>query len=222
MKKPPANVDCAAVGIDPDSIKEETVLYDGPTRGICPKARPHPQGRYAPPSPLTAARSARSSRATSTPTPRSPTPASASTAHNPSSSSTRSGKRPSSRSTPRVPYAALPAQPPTPARALGARASCTFKTCTRKLVDRVLALHERVLCNIVAGCGASCLEERGDQRRDRRLHPRLHLQHRPGSPQPHKSRQKASVRLDVSSPLFTVRNCPAQMIGSTGPGIHLR
>ena len=44
MKKPPANVDCAAVGIDPDSIKEETVLYDGPTRGICPKARPtrHP------------------------------------------------------------------------------------------------------------------------------------------------------------------------------------
>ncbi len=37
MKKPPANVDCANVGIDPDSIKTETVLYDGPTRGICPK-----------------------------------------------------------------------------------------------------------------------------------------------------------------------------------------
>jgi aspartate dehydrogenase len=36
MKKPPANVDCAAAGIDPDSITEETVLYDGPTRGICP------------------------------------------------------------------------------------------------------------------------------------------------------------------------------------------
>ena len=77
-----------------------------------------------------------------------------------------------------------------------------------KLVDRVLALHERVLLrNIVAGCGAPCLEERGHQRRDRRLHPRLHLQHRPGSSQPHKPRQKASVRLDVSSPLFTVRNC---------------
>jgi aspartate dehydrogenase len=37
MKKPPKNVDCAAVGLDPDSIKEETVLYDGPTRDICPK-----------------------------------------------------------------------------------------------------------------------------------------------------------------------------------------
>lgn len=36
MKKPPANVDCAAAGLDPDEIKEETVLYDGPTRGICP------------------------------------------------------------------------------------------------------------------------------------------------------------------------------------------
>ncbi len=36
MKKPPANVDCAAAGMDPDQIKEETVLYDGPTRGICP------------------------------------------------------------------------------------------------------------------------------------------------------------------------------------------
>ena len=37
MKKPPKNVDCAAVGLDPESITEETVLYDGPTRGICPK-----------------------------------------------------------------------------------------------------------------------------------------------------------------------------------------
>jgi aspartate dehydrogenase len=37
MKKAPKNVDCAAVGLDPESITEETVLYDGPTRGICPK-----------------------------------------------------------------------------------------------------------------------------------------------------------------------------------------
>ena len=37
MKKPPKNVDCAAVGLNPDDIKEETVLYDGPTRGACPK-----------------------------------------------------------------------------------------------------------------------------------------------------------------------------------------
>ncbi len=37
MKKPPKNVDCAAVGLDADSIKEETMLYDGPTRDICPK-----------------------------------------------------------------------------------------------------------------------------------------------------------------------------------------
>ena len=37
MKKPPKNVDCAAVGLNPDDIKEETVLYDGPTRGVCPK-----------------------------------------------------------------------------------------------------------------------------------------------------------------------------------------
>lgn len=36
MKKSPKNVDCAAAGVDPDSITEETVLYDGPTRGICP------------------------------------------------------------------------------------------------------------------------------------------------------------------------------------------
>lgn len=37
MKKSPMNVDCAAIGLDPAEIKEETVLYDGPTRGICPK-----------------------------------------------------------------------------------------------------------------------------------------------------------------------------------------
>ncbi len=37
MKKPPRNVDCAAVGLDPAAIVAETVLYDGPTRGICPK-----------------------------------------------------------------------------------------------------------------------------------------------------------------------------------------
>ena len=37
MKKPPKNVDCAAVGLDPERIDKETVLYDGPTRGICPK-----------------------------------------------------------------------------------------------------------------------------------------------------------------------------------------
>ena len=36
MKKPPHNVDCGNAGIDPDSITEETCLYDGPTRGICP------------------------------------------------------------------------------------------------------------------------------------------------------------------------------------------
>ena len=36
MKKSPKNVDCAAAGVDPESITEETVLYDGPTRGICP------------------------------------------------------------------------------------------------------------------------------------------------------------------------------------------
>ena len=36
MKKPPKNVDCAAAGVDADSITEETCLYDGPTRGICP------------------------------------------------------------------------------------------------------------------------------------------------------------------------------------------
>jgi predicted dinucleotide-utilizing enzyme len=36
MKKPPQNADCAAAGLNPDDIKEETTLYDGPTRGICP------------------------------------------------------------------------------------------------------------------------------------------------------------------------------------------
>ena len=37
MKKSPKNVDCAAVGLDPTTITKETVLYDGPTRGVCPK-----------------------------------------------------------------------------------------------------------------------------------------------------------------------------------------
>ncbi|MBT3341715.1 MAG: DUF108 domain-containing protein [Gemmatimonadetes bacterium] len=37
MKKPPKNVDCAAAGVDPESITKETCLYEGPTRGICPK-----------------------------------------------------------------------------------------------------------------------------------------------------------------------------------------
>ncbi|MEE2831774.1 MAG: aspartate dehydrogenase domain-containing protein [Candidatus Latescibacterota bacterium] len=37
MKKAPKNVDCAAIGLDPETITEETVLYDGPTRDICPK-----------------------------------------------------------------------------------------------------------------------------------------------------------------------------------------
>ncbi len=36
MKKPPKNIDCAGAGVDADSITERTVLYDGPTRGICP------------------------------------------------------------------------------------------------------------------------------------------------------------------------------------------
>ena len=36
MKKSPHNVDCANAGVDPDNITEETCLYDGPTRGICP------------------------------------------------------------------------------------------------------------------------------------------------------------------------------------------
>lgn len=37
MKKPPRNIDYAVVGINPDDIRKETVLYDGPTRGVCPK-----------------------------------------------------------------------------------------------------------------------------------------------------------------------------------------
>ena len=36
MKKPPKNVDCAAAGVDADSITEETILYDGPVRDVCP------------------------------------------------------------------------------------------------------------------------------------------------------------------------------------------
>jgi len=36
MKKPPKNIDYTKVDINPEDIKEETVLYDGPTRGICP------------------------------------------------------------------------------------------------------------------------------------------------------------------------------------------
>jgi len=36
MKKPPKNVDCANAGVDPDSVLEERVLYDGPTRDVCP------------------------------------------------------------------------------------------------------------------------------------------------------------------------------------------
>ena len=35
MKKSPKNVDCTGAGVDPESISEETVLYDGPTREIC-------------------------------------------------------------------------------------------------------------------------------------------------------------------------------------------
>ena len=37
MKKAPKNVDCSGVGLDPEKITEETILYDGPTRGACPK-----------------------------------------------------------------------------------------------------------------------------------------------------------------------------------------
>ena len=37
MKKPPKNVDCSAAGVDPASVTEETVLYDGPTRDVCPR-----------------------------------------------------------------------------------------------------------------------------------------------------------------------------------------
>ena len=35
MKKPPDNIDYTEVDINPEEIKEETVLYKGPTRGIC-------------------------------------------------------------------------------------------------------------------------------------------------------------------------------------------
>jgi aspartate dehydrogenase len=37
MKKSPKNVDCRGAGVDPDKIVVETVLYDGPARGVCPK-----------------------------------------------------------------------------------------------------------------------------------------------------------------------------------------
>lgn len=37
MKKSPKNIDFARSGIDPSTIAGPTVLYDGPTRGICPK-----------------------------------------------------------------------------------------------------------------------------------------------------------------------------------------
>lgn len=37
MKKNPQNLDFTRSGIDSSSIHTETVLYDGPTRGICPK-----------------------------------------------------------------------------------------------------------------------------------------------------------------------------------------
>lgn len=36
MKKPPKNVDCANAGVDPDTVVNEQVLYDGPTRDVCP------------------------------------------------------------------------------------------------------------------------------------------------------------------------------------------
>lgn len=37
MKKNPKNIDFARSGIDPSTITGPTVLYDGPTRGVCPK-----------------------------------------------------------------------------------------------------------------------------------------------------------------------------------------
>jgi len=37
MKKNPANLDFAQSGIDPTTIKTATIVYDGPTGGICPK-----------------------------------------------------------------------------------------------------------------------------------------------------------------------------------------
>ena len=36
MKKPPQNIDFKSSGIDPLKINKETVIYQGPTRGICP------------------------------------------------------------------------------------------------------------------------------------------------------------------------------------------
>lgn len=36
MKKNPRNLDFASSGMDPASISGPTVLYDGPTRGVCP------------------------------------------------------------------------------------------------------------------------------------------------------------------------------------------
>lgn len=37
MKKSPKNLDFTWSGIDPSTISGETTLYEGPTRGICPK-----------------------------------------------------------------------------------------------------------------------------------------------------------------------------------------
>ncbi len=36
MKKPVDNIDYTEVDINPKEIKKKTVLYDGPTRGVCP------------------------------------------------------------------------------------------------------------------------------------------------------------------------------------------
>jgi aspartate dehydrogenase len=36
MKKPPKNIDYSNVETDSERIDKETVLYDGPTRGVCP------------------------------------------------------------------------------------------------------------------------------------------------------------------------------------------
>ena len=37
MKKNPKNLDFVRSGIDPATIQAETILYEGPTRGVCPK-----------------------------------------------------------------------------------------------------------------------------------------------------------------------------------------
>ncbi|MBD3305950.1 DUF108 domain-containing protein [candidate division KSB3 bacterium] len=37
MKKNPKNLDFARSGIDPSTIQQETLIYEGPTRGVCPK-----------------------------------------------------------------------------------------------------------------------------------------------------------------------------------------